>query len=92
MSHTADVAQDYETRRVEHGESKKAIAHVPSGEGTRSLWVLGELLTYKIPSQNTGGAYALFEATANPGAGPHLTSTTARTKLSTSWKASTSSW
>ncbi len=32
--------------------------------------MLGELLIYKIPSQQTGGAYALFEATANPGAGP----------------------
>jgi mannose-6-phosphate isomerase-like protein (cupin superfamily) len=32
--------------------------------------VLGELLTYKIPSQQTGGAYALFKATTNPGAGP----------------------
>ena len=70
MSHTTDVAQDHETRRVEHGESKKAIAHVPPGEGTKSLWVLGELLTHKIPSHKTGGAYALFEATATPGAGP----------------------
>ena len=70
MSHTTDVAQGYETRRVEHGESKKVIAHVPPDEGTRSLWVLGELLTYKIPSQQTGGAYVLFEAATPPGAGP----------------------
>ncbi len=70
MSHTTDVAQGHETRRVEHGESKKAIAHVPPGKGTRSLWVLGERLTHKIPSHKTGGAYALFEAATAPGAGP----------------------
>ena len=70
MSHTTDVAQGHETRRVEHIESKKTITHVPPVEGARSLWVLGELLTYKIPSQQTGGAYALFEAATPPGAGP----------------------
>ncbi len=48
----------------------KAVAHVAPGEGTISLWVLGELLTYKIPSQHTSGAYALFEVTTQPGAGP----------------------
>jgi quercetin dioxygenase-like cupin family protein len=31
---------------------------------------MGELLTYKISSQRTGGAYALFEVAAHPGAGP----------------------
>jgi quercetin dioxygenase-like cupin family protein len=49
---------------------EKAVAHVPPGEGRRSLWVLGELVTYKIPSQHTGGAYALFEVTTQPGGGP----------------------
>jgi quercetin dioxygenase-like cupin family protein len=49
---------------------EKAVAHVLPGEGRRSLWVLGELLTYKVPSQHTGGAYALFEVTTHPGAGP----------------------
>ena len=34
------------------------------------MWVLGELVTYKIPSQRTGGAYALFEVITRPGAGP----------------------
>ncbi len=34
------------------------------------MWVLGELLTYKIPSQHTGGAYSLFEVNTQPGAGP----------------------
>src|SRR3712207_2537322 len=49
---------------------RKTVAHLPPGEGRRSLWVLGELLTYKIPSQHTGGAYSLFEVNAQPGAGP----------------------
>jgi mannose-6-phosphate isomerase-like protein (cupin superfamily) len=30
----------------------------------------GELLTYKVPSQHTGGAYALFEVATQPGVGP----------------------
>jgi|tagenome__1003787_1003787.scaffolds.fasta_scaffold20837302_1 mannose-6-phosphate isomerase-like protein (cupin superfamily) len=34
------------------------------------MWAMGELLTYKIPSQRTGGAYSLFEAATHPGAGP----------------------
>jgi mannose-6-phosphate isomerase-like protein (cupin superfamily) len=34
------------------------------------LQVLDELVTYKIPSRQTGGAYTLFEVTTQPGAGP----------------------
>ncbi len=49
---------------------EKGVAHVLPGEGTRSLWVMGELLTYKVASQQTGGAYSLFEVTTPPGAGP----------------------
>ena len=44
-------------------------AHIPPGEG-RSLWVLGELVSYKTPSHRTGGAYALFEVTTQPGTEP----------------------
>ena len=53
---------------------EKAVAHIQRGEGTKSLWVLGELVTYKVPSQRTGGAYALFEVATQPGAGlpPHV--------------------
>ena len=51
-------------------ETGEYIAYLPPGEGTRSLWVLGELVTYKITSYQTGGAYSLFEVTAQPGAGP----------------------
>lgn len=49
---------------------REAVAHIPPGEGARSLWVLGELATYKIPSRRTGGAYALFEVATHPGSGP----------------------
>ena len=49
---------------------QNAVAHVLPGEDTRSLWVLGELLTYKVPSQRTGGAYSLFEVTTQPNGGP----------------------
>ena len=69
MSHTKDIAQDHLTRAVEE-EKMEEGTHIPPGEGRRSLWVLGELATCKIPSRRTGGAYALFEVTTQPGAGP----------------------
>jgi quercetin dioxygenase-like cupin family protein len=48
-------------------------AHIPPGKG-RSLWVLGELVTCKTTSEQTGGAYSLFEVTTQPGGGvlPHV--------------------
>lgn len=36
----------------------------------RSLWVLGELVTCKVASGQTSGAYSLFEVTSPPGSGP----------------------
>ncbi len=48
---------------------EKGATHVPPGEG-RSLWVLGELVTYKTRSEQTGGAYSLFEVVSQPGGGP----------------------
>jgi quercetin dioxygenase-like cupin family protein len=48
---------------------QEGVAHVRPGEG-RSLWVLGELVTYKTASGQTGGAYSLFEVITHPGAGP----------------------
>ena len=72
--YSRDVAHCHNTRRVEEVKLGKAVAQVAPGEGTRSLWVLGELLTYKIPSQQTSGAYSLFEIATQPGAGapPHV--------------------
>ena len=70
MSHSVDVGQGHETRAVGEVEREKAVAQIPPGEGRRSLWVLGELVTYKISSQRTGGAYSLFEVATHPGTGP----------------------
>jgi len=75
MSRRKDVAQGLKKiRGVEEETPEKAVAHVLPGEGIRSLWVMGELVTYKIPSHRTSGAYALFEVVTHPGAGspPHI--------------------
>ena len=70
MSHTADIAQRHEAREMERGKLGKGVVHIPPGEGRRSLWVMDELLTYKVPSHQTGGAYALFEVATQPVSGP----------------------
>ena len=49
---------------MEHG-----VMHLRPGDG-RSLQVSGELVTYKITSEQTGGAYSLFEVVSEPGGGP----------------------
>ncbi len=51
--------------RPEEEEVETGVTHVPPGEG-RLLWVLGELVTYKTTSEQTGGAYSLFEVTTQP--------------------------
>ena len=48
---------------------KQGVAHIRRGDG-RSLRVLGEVVTYKITSERTGGAYSLFEVVSEPGGGP----------------------
>jgi mannose-6-phosphate isomerase-like protein (cupin superfamily) len=55
---------DAKEERIQGG-----VAHLRPGEG-RSLWVLGELATYKTTSEQTGGAYSLFEVITPPGTGP----------------------
>jgi quercetin dioxygenase-like cupin family protein len=57
---------------VETGEGKveTSVSHVAPGEGSKSLRVLGELVTYKITSDRTGGAYSLFEVVTEAGSGP----------------------
>ena len=70
MNHTADIAGETQTWEAEQGKLEKGAAHVPPGRGEAPLWVLGELLTRKVPSQWTGGAYSLFEVVTQPGAGP----------------------
>jgi quercetin dioxygenase-like cupin family protein len=58
------------TPTSEEAIAQETVAHIPPGGGTRSLWVFGELTTYKIPSHMTGGAYTLFEVISRPGSGP----------------------
>ena len=70
MRRTEDVTGGHETPAMEVMRAHKAEAHVPPGGGGRPLRVMGELLTPKVPSQWTGGAYALFEVLTPPGAGP----------------------
>jgi quercetin dioxygenase-like cupin family protein len=70
MSHKADVAQSHKTRTVEEEKMEKGVAHIPPGKGRKSLRVFGELVTCKVTSSQTGGAYSLFEITTQPGDGP----------------------
>jgi quercetin dioxygenase-like cupin family protein len=55
---------------VEENKLETGVAHIPPGEGRRSLWVMGEMVTCKITSDQTSGAYSLFEITTQPGVGP----------------------
>jgi len=52
----------------------KDTTHLSPGAGTRTLRVLGETVAYKITSDQTGGAYSLFEVATPPGSGapPHV--------------------
>jgi mannose-6-phosphate isomerase-like protein (cupin superfamily) len=50
-------------------ENHRGAIHLPEGEG-HSLWLAGELYTAKAGSEETGGAFALAEATTSPGGGP----------------------
>ncbi len=70
MNHAAGVAQSRKFRAVREETMEKRVAHIPPDEGATSLWVMGVLATYKVPSQWTGGAYALFEVATQPGSGP----------------------
>jgi mannose-6-phosphate isomerase-like protein (cupin superfamily) len=70
MSHSVDGARCHKTRGAEGGTSKKGVTHVRPAEGRRSLRVFGELVTCKVTSDQTGGAYSLFEVTTQPGEGP----------------------
>src|SRR5918998_454988 len=72
MSHTADIVNDYKNKAcgVEEETLERGLTHILPGEGRRSLWVLGELVTHKVPSHQTGGAYALFEVASLPSTGP----------------------
>jgi mannose-6-phosphate isomerase-like protein (cupin superfamily) len=55
---------------VEGNKLETGVAHIRPGEGSRSLWVMGEMVTCKITSDQTSGAYSLFEIITRPGEGP----------------------
>src|SRR3712207_3934821 len=59
-------------RTVEATEREigREVAYFAPGEGSRSLWVFGELVVCKTKSEQTGGAYSLFEVVTRPGSGP----------------------
>jgi mannose-6-phosphate isomerase-like protein (cupin superfamily) len=48
---------------------EQGLTRLRPGYG-RSLRVLGEVVTYKITSERTGGAYSLFEVVSEPDGGP----------------------
>ena len=70
MSHSVEGARGHKTRGADSETSKKGVTHVRPDEGTRSLRVFGELVTCKVTSDQTGGAYSLFEVTTHRGEGP----------------------
>ena len=74
MNHTADTAHGQGTHVVEGAQMGEGAMNIPPGEGRRTSWVLGELVTYKVSSQRTGGAFALFEVATPAGAvaPPHV--------------------
>ena len=52
------------------GKDRSSTVHIGPAEG-RAAWMPGaQLLTRKVSSEQTGGAYSLFEAEVGPGGGP----------------------
>lgn len=49
--------------------SDQRARYMPSGEG-ESVWLLGDLYTFKAVSEDTDGAFALWETTSPPQGGP----------------------
>ena len=49
----------------------RRFPHVPAGTG-RAYDVIGELLTFKVTSADTGGRFTVVELLAQPGGGPPL--------------------
>ena len=73
MRRVGNTAKDRlrkEITGVEENKPETGVAHIRPGEGRRSLRVMDEMVTCKIPSDRTSGAYSLFEITTRPGEGP----------------------
>lgn len=50
-------------------EQQSSSNYLPPGEG-QSVWLVGDLITLKIDSEDNGGAFAVIEETSPPGGGP----------------------
>ena len=57
------------TVEAKEHEIGRDVAYLPPGQGSRSLWVFAELVVCKTRSEQTGGAYSLFEVVTQPGDG-----------------------
>jgi quercetin dioxygenase-like cupin family protein len=68
------VGEGNRTVEAKEREIGRDVAHFAPGEGSKSLWVFGELVMYKTKSEQTGGAYSLFEVVTQPEGGvlPHV--------------------
>lgn len=75
---------------MSEGKSRPHTAAPGEGE---SVWVVGDSITLRLTSEDTGGACSLFEGTIPPGGvGRRPTYSTARTGPSTCWTGGSSSW
>ncbi len=52
----------------------REVAYFPPGQGSKSVWLFGELVVCKTKSEQTGGAYSLFEVASQVGSvsPPHV--------------------
>ena len=66
----------------------QSAIHIPQGEG-KSIWILGDLLTFKVHEQSESVAIFEYEVPPEGGAGPHLHRT--QDETTTSSKATSSS-
>jgi quercetin dioxygenase-like cupin family protein len=68
------VGEGNHTVEAKEREIGRDVAHFAPGESSKTLWVFGELVMYKTKSEQTGGAYSLFEVVTQPEGGvlPHV--------------------
>jgi hypothetical protein len=61
----------------------KEMTHIPPDEGSRSLWVMGELLTQRSRAGESAGLTHTSRSPRSPVPDGHPTSSTVRTSSST---------
>ncbi len=66
-------------------------AHVPSDQG-ESVWLVGDRITVKLASEDTGGVYSMVEEVTPPKAGRPRTHTATKTRRCICWRARSSSY